>query len=48
MQRTRYPRQIVLWLDCYDSEDMAPVQSAVAATQERHGLEAEDRVEYRV
>ena len=38
--RTRYPRQIVLRLDSYDSEVMAPVQSAVAATLERHGLEA--------
>ena len=45
--RTRYPRQIVLRLDSYDSEVMAPVQSAVAATLERHGLEAVDRVEYR-
>ena len=46
--QTRYPRQILLRLDSFEADVLAQVQSEVAATLDRYGLEAVDRVEYRV
>lgn len=45
--QTRYPRQILLRLDSFEADVLAQVQSEVAATLDRYGLEAVDRVEYR-
>ncbi len=46
--RTRYPREVVLAVDSYAPEVVEMVRTTALSALERHGLKAEELVEYRL